>query len=228
MDHTKKLKCIPYFSCLGALCHSLLAQHPQKFVASVKGMKRNAVGFAFSALLLVLYLPAEAQQPTKVYRIGYLSMRSGASEKSRIPVFLQQLQKLGYTEGKNIVFELRRVPLEQREKLRELAAELVRLKADVIVGSSGDAARIAKDATTTIPIVFTVSADPVGEGLVQSLARPGANVTGLSDLHGEMLGKRLELLKEVVPSASVIAFLWNSNSTAGRLQLKEIQAPGVH
>ena len=89
-----------------------------------------------------------------------------------------------------------------------------------------DAARIAKDATTTIPVVFTVSADPVGEGLVQSLARPGANVTGLSDLHGEMLGKRLELLKEVVPSASVIAFLWNSNSTAGRLQLKELQAAG--
>ena len=116
------------------------------------------------------------------------------------------------------------MPLEQREKLRELAAELVRLKADVIVGSSGDAARIAKDATTTIPIVFTVSADPVGEGLVQSLARPGANVTGLSDLHGEMLGKRLELLKEVVPSASVIAFLWNSTGTAGRLQLKELQA----
>ena len=192
----------------------------------MKSMKTNAIGFALSALLLALYLPAEAQQPTKVYRIGYLSMRSVASEKLRISIFLQELQKLGYTEGKNIVFELRQGPLEQRERLRELAAELVRLKADVIVGSSGDAARIAKDATTTIPIVFTVSADPVGEGLVQSLARPGANVTGLSDLHGEILGKRLELLKEVVPSASVIAFLWNSNSTAGRLQLKELQAAG--
>jgi putative ABC transport system substrate-binding protein len=131
---------------------------------------------------------------------------------------------LGYTEGNNIVIESRRAPVEQLDKLRELAAELVGLNVDVIVASSADVAKVAKEITATIPIVFTVSADPVGEGLVQSLARPGRNVTGLSDLHGDMLGKRLELLKEVVPPASRIAFLWNSNSSSGPLQLKELQA----
>jgi putative ABC transport system substrate-binding protein len=183
----------------------------------------------FCALLFALSVSAEAQQTSRVYRIGYLTMRSVASEKVRMPAFLQELEKLGYSEGKNLVIELRRAPLGQRDKLRESAAELVRLKVDVIVASSGDAAHTTKEATTTIPIVFTVSADPVGEGLVQSLARPGGNVTGLSDYHGEMLGKRLELLKEVVPSASRVAFLWNVNSSSGARQLKELQAaaPGL-
>jgi putative ABC transport system substrate-binding protein len=167
---------------------------------------------------------AEAQQPKKISRIGYLTMRSGLSEKIRIPALLQELQTLGYTEGKNIVIDLRRAPLGNREKLRELAADLVRLKVDVIVASSGDAAHIAKEATTSIPVVFTVSADPVGTGLVQSLAHPGGNVTGLSDLHSVIVTKRFELLKEVVSSASRVAFLWNSASSSGPLQLQDLQS----
>jgi putative ABC transport system substrate-binding protein len=187
----------------------------------------SALAFALSvvgAALLALSVPAAAQQPKKVHRIGYLTIRSGAAEKVRLSAFLQELESLGYAEGKNLVIEFRRTPVGQRDKLPELAAELVRLKVDVIVASSGDVARVAKETTAMIPIVFTVSADPVGEGIVQSLARPGRNVTGLSDLHGDMLGKRLELLKEVVPSASRIAFLWNSTSSSGPLQLKELQA----
>jgi putative tryptophan/tyrosine transport system substrate-binding protein len=178
-------------------------------------------------MLFALSFPAEAQPAEKVHRIGYLTMRSGGAEKVRLSEFLRELERLGYTEGQNLVIEFRRAPGGKRDRLRELATELVRLKMDVIVASSGDAAHIIREATTTIPIVFTVSADPVGEGLVQSLARPGGNVTGLSDLHGDMLGKRLELLKEVVPSASRVAFLWNSNSSSGALQLKELQAAAL-
>jgi putative ABC transport system substrate-binding protein len=187
-------------------------------------MSRKIFSLVLGAMLYALYVSAEAQQAKKVHRIGYLTMRPGAEEKVRLSAFLQELKSLGYTEGNNLVIESRRAPVGQLDKLRELAAELVGLKVNVIVASSADVAKVAKEITATIPIVFTVSADPVGEGLVQSLAHPGRNVTGLSDLHGDMLGKRLELLKEVVPSASRIAFLWNSNSSSGPLQLKELQA----
>jgi putative ABC transport system substrate-binding protein len=177
----------------------------------------------FSAMLFALYLPAQAQQPEKVYRIGYLTARSHASESHRIVAFQQGLQELGYVEGKNIVVELRRA-VGQREKLRELAAELVRIKVDVIVVSSGTIVPIAREATTTIPIVFTVHADPVGEGAVASLARPGGNVTGLSDLHSVLVTKRLELLKEVVPAASRVAVLLDAGWATHSRQLKDIQA----
>ena len=187
-------------------------------------MNKKVFCLALGAMLLALSFPVEAQQPGKVPRIGYLSTRSAEVEKILFPAFLQGLQELGYTEGKNIVMEQRHAAAGQRERLRELAAQLVRLKVDVIVASSGDTARVAKEATTTIPIVFTVSPDPVGTGLVESLARPGGNVTGLSDFHGDLVAKRLELLKEVVPLASRVAFLWNSASSSGPLQLKELQA----
>ncbi len=192
-------------------------------------MKRTGICLTLSAMLFALCLSAQAQQAKKVQRIGYLTMRTVTGDKVRVSAFLQELKSLGYTEGNNIVIESRRAPVGQLDKLRELAAELVGLNVDVIVASSADVAKVAKEITATIPIVFTVSADPVGEGLVQSLAHPGRNVTGLSDLHGDMVGKRLELLKEVVPSAWRIAFLWNSNSSSGPLQLKELQAaaPGL-
>jgi putative tryptophan/tyrosine transport system substrate-binding protein len=183
-----------------------------------------ALLFALCSMLLAPCLSVQAQQVKKVHRIGYLTMRAGVEEKVRISAFLQELRSLGYTEGNNLVIESRRAPVGQLDRLRELAIELLGLNVDVIVASSADVAKVAKEITATIPIVFTVSADPVGEGLVQSLAHPGRNVTGLSDLHGDMLGKRLELLKEVVPSVSRIAFLWNLNSSSGPLQLKELQA----
>ena len=186
-------------------------------------MRRKAVGLAFSALLFALCFPVQAQQQKKIARIGYLSERPAAQEKILLPAFLQALRELGYTEGKNLVIEQRHVEAGQSEKLRGLAAELVRLKADVIVASGGAEAEAAKQTTTMIPIVFAVHADPVGTGLVDSLASPGGNVTGLSDFHGDLVAKRLELIKEVAPSALRIAFLWNSASTTGPPQLKQLQ-----
>jgi putative ABC transport system substrate-binding protein len=161
-----------------------------------------------------------AQQAGKIPRIGYLS--AGSGEGSRVlAYFLQGLQELGYVEGKTIFVESR-FAAGQPEKLREMAAELVRLKVDVIVGI--DAAAIAaKMITSTIPIVVH-SADPIGTGLVASLARPGGNVTGVSDLHSELIRKRLELIKEFVPKASRTAFLLNPTNPACSLQLKELQA----
>jgi len=184
-------------------------------------MRRKAVICLLTTALLSTAPLVEAQQPKKVPRIGYLSARPAEMEKILLPAFVQALRELGYAEGKNIVIEQRYAAAGQSERLRELAAELVRLKVDVIVASGSQS--VAKEATTTIPIVFVPSADPVGEGLVQSLAHPGGNLTGLSDFHGDLVGKRLELIKETVPSAARIAFLWNSASTAGPPQLKQLQ-----
>lgn len=187
-------------------------------------MKNRIAVLTFSALLFTLSFPAaKAQQAGTVYRIGYLTMRPIQAEQHWIGAFQQRLQELGYVEGKNLLIEFRRAPVGQPEKLREGSAELVRLKVNVIVASGDTAAHIAKKATPTIPIVFAVSADPVGTGLVQSLARPGGNVTGLSDLHSVLVTKRLELLKEVVPSASRIAVLVNPASRVNSLQLKDVQ-----
>lgn len=179
----------------------------------------------FLTLGVFLVPPAAEGQPTgKVWRIGYLTARSAANEEHRIAAFREGLRELGYSEGKNIAIELRRAASGQRERLGELAAELVRLKVDVLVVSGGGLVPIVKEATSTIPIVFTVHADPVADGVVTSLARPGGNVTGLSDLHSVLATKRLELLKEVVPSASRVAVLSNAAWPTHSRQLKDIQA----
>jgi putative ABC transport system substrate-binding protein len=188
-----------------------------------RSKSKKLFSLALCALLFALCSSAQAQQPGKVYRIGYLTARSAASERPRIAAFQQALQELGYAEGKNLVIELRREAAGQRERLRELAAELIRLSVNVIVVTSGSLVPIAKEATTTIPIVFTVHADPVGDGAVASLARPGGNVTGLSDLHSVLVTKRLELLKAVVPSASRVAILSNAAWPTHSHQLKDIQ-----
>lgn len=177
---------------------------------------------ALAVSLLAAPLATDAQERAKVPRVGYISDRSIAMEKDLLPAFLKGLRELGYIEGKNIVIERRHLP-GQAEKLHELAAELVRLKVDVIVTSRSGLARDTRKLTTTIPIVFTVSDDPVGRGLVDSLARPGGNVTGLSDFHGHLLGKRLEFLKEVAPSAARFVFLYYADSSSGQHQLKELQ-----
>src|SRR5215475_9854126 len=170
-------------------------------------MTKHVLCCALSALLVALSVPTAAQQPQKIPQIGYLSSRPAEMEQILLPAFLHGLQELGYTEGKNISIERRYAAFDQQEGLHELVAELVRLKVDVIVVIGPDVTAAAKATTTTIPIVF-ISPDPVGLGLVASLARPGGNVTGLSDFHGHLGPKRLELLKEVVPAASRIAFLW--------------------
>ncbi len=173
--------------------------------------------------LLAAPLPAEAQQRRKVPRIGYLSRDSAEGHKSLLAAFQQGLRELGYVEGQNITFEYRYAERKPK-RLTELAAELVRLKVDIIISGAGSSGvRAARKATSTIPIVFTFSADPVGIGLVASLARPGGNITGLSDYHGDLVTKRLELLKEIVPSATRVAILFNPNQRSNQPMLKDLQ-----
>jgi putative ABC transport system substrate-binding protein len=184
---------------------------------------------------------SDSQPPVKVPRIGWLSSGIPPSEAEReralgLSSFLQGLRELGYVEGQNIVVE-ERYAEGQLERLPELAAELVQLRVDVIVAGDPQAILPAKQATSTIPIVMSVSADPVGSGLVASLARPGGNVTGLSNVAPQLAGKRLELLKEVVPGVSRVAVLgrpgqadWEPLAVAtqalgGQLQALEVQSP---
>jgi putative tryptophan/tyrosine transport system substrate-binding protein len=165
---------------------------------------------------------AEAQQATNIPRIGYLSEASAEADKNRFAHFRLGMQELGYIEGKNIVIE-QRYAAGQFGKIAELPAELIRLKVDVLVVYGDAAIPAARNATSTIPIVMTVHPDPVRDGIVASLARPGGNGTGLSDLHTVLATKRLEILKEVVPSASRIAVLCHAANPTLLRQLKDIQ-----
>ena len=168
---------------------------------------------------------AEAQQAGKVYRIGFLTPHSRSTALHWFQAFREGLRDLGWVEGKNIVIDERWAEGRQ-ERLPTLAAELVRFKPDVIVAHSNPkpAARAAKDAGVKIPIVFPLAADPVGRGFVASLARPGGNITGLSSYHTDLVPKRLELLKEVAPSALRIAVLWNPATSLHPGQWKLILA----
>ena len=185
-------------------------------------MRLRTIGLISTLALGLLAGPlsAEAQQSGKVYRIGYLFGGIAARDKSLLAAFQQGLRELGYLEGKNIVIEQR---YGKRHQKPALVAELVRLKVDIIVTGPGGA-RLAKKASSTIPIVMTYSADPVGGGIVASLAHPGGNVTGLSDYHGDLGAKRLEFLKEVVPLASRVAVIFNPAAASNRPLLKDIQA----
>jgi putative tryptophan/tyrosine transport system substrate-binding protein len=185
-------------------------------------MDRKIIGLALGALLFALCVPAEAQQARKVPRIGYLTATSLSSNVARIDAFRQGLRELGYVEGKNIVIEWRSGE-GKLERQGELAAELVRLKVDVIITSGPTITRAAKEATVTIPIVMAFDSDPIGNGFIASLARPGGNITGLSALAPELSGKQLELLKEIVPTLSRVAVLGNSNEPANPKTLKEIE-----
>ena len=168
-------------------------------------------------MLFALCASAEAQQPTKIPRIGYLAAASPSAVSARIEAFRQGLRELGYVEGKNIVIEWRSAE-GKLDRLPALAAELVRLKVDIIVTAGPPATRAAKEATSTIPIVMTQDSDPVGSGFVASLARPGGNITGLSTLAPELSGKRLELLKEIVPKLSRVA-VFGTSTQPGNAQI---------
>ena len=172
------------------------------------------------ALGALAALPAFAQQDKRVWRIGYLSLASGPDELLE-GAFLQELRSLGYIEGRNVQIEYRWAG-GNNERLQEFAAELARIKVDVIVASPTPAALAAKNATSTIPIVSS-TADPVGSGLVASLARPGGNVTGVAGNATEIAAKRLQLLREAVPKAARIALLV-ANSVPGKLMATEMQA----
>src|SRR5215813_5263556 len=188
-----------------------------------KLMRKSVIGLTFSALLLGLTFHVEAQQPKKVPRIGYLSSRDPASESARSEAIRLALRERGYIEGQNVATEYRYAE-GKRERNEEIAAELVRLKVDVIVVAGGDPLmRAAKNATKTIPIVMTGGGvDPVEAGIVESLARPGGNVTGITNLTRELSGKRLELLKEAVPKVARIAILYDP-ARPSAIELKEVQ-----
>ena len=158
-------------------------------------MRKKFFALTLSVMLFAVSFSAGAQQPKKVPRIGILVSTSLSVTNEAVEAFRQRLRELGYVEGKNIAFEFR-VAENKLDRLPDLAAELVRLKVDAIITGSTPAAQAAKRATTTIPIVMANVSDPVAMGLVASLARPGGNVTGLSNLAPDLAGKRLELLKE--------------------------------
>ena len=184
-------------------------------------MRKKVFGLALSAMLFALCVSAKAQQPTKIPRIGYLTNASLSAVSARVEAFRQGLRDLGYVEGKNIVIEWRSGE-GNRDRQRSLAAELVRLKVDVIVARGSGDIRAAKEATTTIPIVMINGGDAVGSGFVASLARPGGNVTGFSTFRPELSGKRLELLKEIVPRLSRVAVFVSSTSADTAQILKEL------
>jgi putative ABC transport system substrate-binding protein len=173
-------------------------------------MRKNVMRLTLSAMLFALCLPAEAQQPKKVPRIGYLSALAPASESFRSEAIRLALRDLGYIEGQNIAIEYRYTQGKQY-RLPELAGELVRLKVDlIVVGGGDDSIRAAMNATKTIPIVMVgAGRDPVRAGLVESLARPGGNVTGFTNFSRELGGKRLELLKEAIPKLVRVAVLYD-------------------
>ena len=164
-------------------------------------------------------LTAESQQMGKAYRIGFLSLGSGPDEP--VEAFREQLRTLGYAEGRSLSIEYRWAAGNE-ERLQEFAAELVRLKVDVIVTRATHAAAAAKRATNTIPIVIAAAADPVGTGLVTNLARPGGNVTGMSILSTDLAGKRLQLLREIVPKVARIAVLAAKGGPALQLFLEQV------
>jgi len=178
--------------------------------------------FAIVVALTVCGARVEAQQPTKVPRIGFLAAISPAVLSARTEAFRQGLRELGYVEGKSFVIEWRYAE-GKPDRLPALAAELVRFKVDVIVTGGPAATRPAKEATVTIPIVMSFDDDPVGSGFAASLARPGGNITGLSTLAPEISGKQLELLKEIVPRLSRVAVLGTSTTPGTAQNLKETE-----
>ena len=169
----------------------------------------------FSILVIIALMGAGViaeAQPAKVPRIGFLMTASSSASFARLEAFRQGLRELGYVEGKNIVIDWGSAD-GKADRSRERAAELVRLKMDVIITAGANSTRAAKAATTTIPIVMAQDPDPVGNGFVASLAQPGGNITGLSRLAPEISGKQLELLKEIVPKLSRVARAWRCGSS---------------
>jgi putative ABC transport system substrate-binding protein len=194
----------------------------QQAIVREKTMTKKIL-FGLLAIISLTTAPfTQAQQPTKVPRIGYLAAVSISAVAARIEAFRRRLRELGYAEGKNFVLESRYAE-GKLDRLPPLAAELVRLKVDIIVTAGGQATRAAKQATTTIPIVMTNDPDPVGSGFIASLARPDGNVTGLSTLAPELGGKRLELLREVVPKLSRVAIVGTSTQPGHTHAIKELE-----
>jgi putative tryptophan/tyrosine transport system substrate-binding protein len=184
--------------------------------------KTAVLSILFVVVLLAVAVVAEAQQPKKVPRVGVLLALSQSAISDRIQAYQQALRELGYIERKNIFVEYRYAD-GKFDELPNLARELVRLNVNVIVTGGPTATRPAKEATVKIPIVMAQDTDPVGNGFVASLARPGGNITGLSNYHPDLAGKQLELLKEIIPRIRQVAVLQNSNEPGNAQALKETE-----
>ncbi len=192
--------------------------------ANLKSKIQNPKWLGLSVVAFMLVVAGsvvQAQQHAKIPKIGFLGVRPDDS-KTTFELLRQQLQALGYVDGKNIVFEYRNAE-NNRERLPALVDDLIRLKVDVLVVAATNEARAAKTATKTIPIIGLNVGDPVASGLVDSLARPGGNLTGFSPNPGELGGKRLELLKEMIPKLVRVAVLWDPNAPNGEANWKETQ-----
>jgi putative ABC transport system substrate-binding protein len=186
-------------------------------------MNPKIFALTFGALLFAICLPAEAQEPKKVRRIGVLAVASHSSQAARYEAFRQGLRELGYVEGKNILIEYRSAE-GKPDRVPELASELVRANVDCIITAGTTVTRAARHATTTIPIIMTTVGDPIGAGLVASLARPGGNVTGLTDFSTDLAGKRLELIKEVIPKLASVAILSDAETRGTGHELRDTEA----
>jgi putative ABC transport system substrate-binding protein len=195
-----------------------LSANPKSAIQNRKWLGLSVIAF----VLVVAGAVAQAQQPTKVPRIGYLTGTSLSANSARTDAFRQGLRELGYVDGKNVVIEWRSAE-GKGDRLPGLAAELVRLKVDIMITGGPTSNRAAKQATITIPIVMAFDNDPIGNGFVASLARPGGNITGLSTLAPEISGKQLELLKEIVPRFSRVAVLGTSTNPGNTQSLKETE-----
>jgi putative ABC transport system substrate-binding protein len=201
-----------------------------------KFMIARTVFFVLTTAALATTHPAAAQQAGRVARVGILVPGSHSAFSVRIDAFRNGLRELGYVEGQNILVEYR-FDDGNTDRLYDLASSLARLKVDVIVTASAPGVLASRKASTTIPIIFAAATDPLASGLVASFARPGGNVTGLTNLSQELDGKRLELLKETSPKINRVAYLWNPNSPktemqaaaqALRLQLQTLEVPSVN
>jgi putative ABC transport system substrate-binding protein len=170
--------------------------------------------------VLLMTVPAEAQQPGKIFRIGYLSAASGPGPREE--AFREGLRELGYIEGKNIAIEWH-FAAGQEARLVTLATELLRLKVDIILTDGTRVTRAAKNVTRTIPIIMASDADPVSSGYVESLARPGGNITGLTNNNPDLSGKRLEVLKECIPGISRVGIIWNPDVSTSVTAFNEAQ-----
>ena len=187
-------------------------------------MTKFILACLLTTVLLITTLSANAQQAGKIFRIGFLDNSTASGSAVLVEVFHHELNKLGWIDGKNVTIEYRFGESKGPAHMRELAADLVRLKVDLIVVTGTAATLAAKNTTTTIPIVMTSPADPVGQGLVASLARPGGNVTGLSSLGTELHTKRLEILNDAVPKLARVGILRLPGARVQELQLKELRA----
>jgi putative ABC transport system substrate-binding protein len=189
----------------------------------VCAMRKAILSILIGAALLAVAVIADAQQPKNIPLVGFLVPGSPSSYSARIEAFRQGLRELGYVEGQNIIIEYRYTE-GKSDRLPVLASELVQLKVDVIVTGTTPAIQAAKNTTSTIPIVMAEVADPVAVGLVSSFARPGGNITGFTTLSPDLDGKRLELLKEILPNVTRVAFIWDPTNSANRIRFKGVQS----